>query len=352
MIKERNLNYDLMRLLGLLIIMIAHASPPGWLFQLRNFGTPLLVVGSGLTYALVFSSKPIDVKKFYSKRLKRLIIPAWIFLSFFFLFYLGVSELIDKEYPFSIKQMLSSYLFMDGIGFVWVFKIYLMLALITPIALYLNNRVKNDRFYFGSLLVMYCIYELLNHVIQPHLFGVIDKLFNSVVFILLPYSILYLFSFRMARVARVNILICALSSFALFLALVYLKYSQVGSFVATQNFKYPPTLYYLSYAFFALTIAYLVITKLTIVNQYMKNTITWLSSNSLWIYLWHIFAFYIWRHLAPNPEGDMTLFIIKTVFLFGFGIILTMLQNRIVLLLSMKSQGFKNRLAPFLSSNT
>ncbi|WP_165311481.1 acyltransferase family protein [Vibrio ziniensis] len=101
--KQRNLNYDLIRLLGLLTIMIAHASPPGWLFQLRNFGTPLLVVGSGLTYALIFSSRSIDVKKFYSKRFKRLIIPAWIFLTFFFVFFLGVSELIDEKYLFNFK---------------------------------------------------------------------------------------------------------------------------------------------------------------------------------------------------------------------------------------------------------
>jgi peptidoglycan/LPS O-acetylase OafA/YrhL len=332
--------------------MIAHASPPGWLFQLRNFGTPLLVVGSGLTYALIFSSRSIDIKTFYSRRLKRLIIPVWIFLSFFFLFYIGVSEVSGKEYPFGRNQILGSYLFMGGIGFVWVFKIYLMLSLITPLAVYLNKHVKNDLLYFGSLIAIYCSYELINHMVQPYLSGVTDTIFNSVVFILLPYSILYFFSFRMAKLTRINILICSLFSFALFLTLVYLKYTETGSFVATQNFKYPPTIYYLSYAFFALTMVYLIMTKVNIVNKHIINRVTWLSSNSLWIYLWHIFAFYVWQYLAPSPAGNMALFLTKTVFLFGIGIVLTMLQNKAVLLISIKSQFFKYRLAPLLSSNT
>ena len=59
---ERNFNYDLMRLMGLLIIMVAHSSPPDWLFQLRNFGTPLLIVGSALTYAMIYENRKIHIR--------------------------------------------------------------------------------------------------------------------------------------------------------------------------------------------------------------------------------------------------------------------------------------------------
>jgi hypothetical protein len=349
---ERNLNYDLIRLLGLLIIMIAHSSPPDWLFQLRNFGTPLLVVGSGLTYTLIYSSKKIEIGEFYSKRLKRLVLPAWIFLSFFFLFFYAASEVTAKEYPFNLKKILGSYTFMDGIGFVWVFKIYLMLALITPIAIHLNKRIDSDRFYFFLLILFYIIYELINYIVSPYLVGTINTVFNSIVFILIPYSLVYFYAFRMNRLKSNHLLILSLTSLVIFLSMAFIKYQDTGWFVSTQDFKYPPTIYYLSYAFFAINIIFIVVNKINLEKTNVKYALVWLSSNSLWVYLWHIMAFYIWKFLLQNPNGDLLIFLLKTIFLFAFGIFLTILQNRFVSILSKKNRIFKSKVAPLLSSNT
>ena len=96
----RDVRLDLMRFLGVLIIMIAHAGPSFWLFQLRNFGTPLLIVTSALTYAEIYSVRKLDLKTFYRKRLTRLIIPAWIFLTLFFVSFGIASVVLHKEYPF------------------------------------------------------------------------------------------------------------------------------------------------------------------------------------------------------------------------------------------------------------
>ena len=81
----RNINYDLIRLLGLLIIMVAHSSPPGWIFQLRNFGTPLLVIGSGLTYSLIFASRKLEVKAFYKKKDSQANLSCMAIFKFFLL---------------------------------------------------------------------------------------------------------------------------------------------------------------------------------------------------------------------------------------------------------------------------
>jgi len=331
--------------------MVAHSSPPDWLFQLRNFGTPLLIIGSGLTYALIYSSRKIDVKKFYKKRLSRLILPAWIFLSFFFLVFYFAAIFLGLDYPFTNNDMIDSYLFMEGIGFVWVFKIYLMLALITPIAIYVNAKIKSNTNYLAVLAGAYLLYELLLYVVTPFLYGVYETFFNSIVFILIPYTILFLYAFRLSKLSENQVYVILFLSITIFLVLALFKYLDTGFFVPTQLYKYPPTIYYLSYAFFAINAVFLIIKSIDIKNDFVRSIITWLSSNSLWVYLWHIFAIYMWGYFATEPIEGTLLFSVNLMFLLIFGILCTYIQNKIVLAIPLTNPIWKNKIAPLLSSN-
>jgi len=105
---SRNINLDLMRFLGVLIIMVAHASPPGWIYQLRNFGTPLLIVASALTYRVVYSNRTLITGSFLKKRLTKLILPAWIFLIFGFCMAYLISFAAQIDYPRQWRSSLVS----------------------------------------------------------------------------------------------------------------------------------------------------------------------------------------------------------------------------------------------------
>lgn len=118
--KERNLSFDVFRLVGLFLIMLAHSSPPEWLFQLRNFDVPLLILASGVTYAYLYGGR-IDAVSFYKRRIPKLLIPAWTFLTLFFVLLYIASSLFSLSFPFSISEVYRSYIFRGGIGFVWVF---------------------------------------------------------------------------------------------------------------------------------------------------------------------------------------------------------------------------------------
>ncbi len=349
--KERNLNYDLIRFLGLVVIMLAHSSPPEWIFQLRNFGTPLLVIGSGLTYALIYTYKEMEIRQFFKKRVARLIFPAWMFLSFFFFSFYLAAEFVEKEYPFSLYKIISSYFLMGGIGFVWVFKIYLMLALMTPVALSFNRSVNSNVNYFVALIVLYILYELTLYFLTPYLQGAFESLFNSIIFILAPYSLLYLYAFRLASLKNNTILIIIALSFSTFLALAFVKHQNTGSFVPSQEYKYPPTIYYFSYAFFATNLIFFIVKGVKLTGFFVRKVLVWLSSNSLWIYLWHIFAFYLWAYLFPDPKGNVLLFLVKTAFLFSLGIMCTIIQNTLVSIISVNNHTFKNKIAPLLSGS-
>lgn len=333
--KERNIKLDLLRFFGVLIIMIAHASPPEWLFQLRNFGTPLLIAGSSLTYAFIYKYREINTYSFIKKRMSRLIIPAWIFLTFFFSFFIVMSKILGKNYELSFSEVLESYTFYDGIGFVWIFKIYIILALLTPLALKFSKSTLNNTSYFLIIISVYFLNEIGIYFFLENIPYEIKDFISKIFLILIPYTAIYLYGLRLGQLSSKTILTISLTSFLIFISMAISKYIDQGYFVQTQEYKYPPTLYYLSYAFFCLNLVYFYTSKhLNIEKIVIKELTVWLSSHSLWIYLWHIMGISVWLYIGENKiitlTGTFGLFILKFIFIFSFGILITYIQVSIV----------------------
>jgi fucose 4-O-acetylase-like acetyltransferase len=356
--KNREINLDLMRFIGVLIIMIAHANPPGWLFQLRNFGTPLLIVASSLTYAVIYENRTLNYFTFIKKRLNRLIIPAWIFLTFFFCIFWLVSVVLEKEFPFSVNKILTSYSFYSGIGFVWILKVYIILAFFTPLALKAKKSSISNYGYFTILIFLYVTYEVVLKFSSPYIPENIIFFMNNVIFIIIPYSILYLYGMRLGSLSNIKICSVLLFSFFIFILLLSEKYQECRCYISTQQFKYPPTIYYISYAFFALNLVYLICRNLPKPNEKASKLIFWLSSNSLWIYLWHIMAFYLWefsenyvlwKFSLQYEKADFFVFAIKSFFLLFFGMFFTYIQIILVTKFISSKHVFSRKVSYFLT---
>jgi peptidoglycan/LPS O-acetylase OafA/YrhL len=346
---KRNLNLDVLRLIGVLIIMIAHSSPPDWLFQLRNFGTPLLIVSSAMTYAVIYSKKNIDMLSFLKKRLTRLTIPIWIFLTFFFSVILVITKIIGIPYVFSQEKIIQSYLLIDGIGFVWIFKVYIILALITPLVVVINKKVASENVYYLGVFLSYVIYEFLVYVISPNIEGAMKLVFDNVIFIVIPYSLLYFYGYRLRNMGELKQKILTFLYLIVFSFMACQKYFEFGHFVPTQLYKYPPTIYYLSYALLAIHVVYFIFKDLELSNMKCVPLVVWMSSNSLWIYLWHIMAFYIWKGFWDLPNGDVVKFLMMAAFLLSFGVIVTKLQLCVVKFVTEKNNPAINKLMIYLS---
>lgn len=324
--KQRDLSIDIMRFLGVLSIMIAHADPPEWVFQLRNFGMPMLVVASGMAHAVIYQSRPLMVGAFYRHRLSRLVVPTWIFMLGFFPLLYGVLKLVGKPYPFDLKYIIGSLTFYSGTGFFWIFKIYILLALITPLALRVKKSALSNAVFFWALGIGYIAYEISIPLLTGMLPESLHGFLNEVVFIVVPYMLIFLFGLRMGELTNRQVLSVALVSFGLFLVIALRKLLFFGEFIQTQEFKYPPTLYYLAYGFFGLSMVYL------LGRRYAGKikrpaVITWLSSHSLWIYLWHIVAYYIWIYTLGSPRDSWLLSILDSLFMLGFGVGAVLLQG-------------------------
>ena len=327
---ERVRSIDFLRFLGALLVMLAHTEPPPWLFHLRNFGTPLLIVVAALSVVVVFRERPLRPAEFLKKRLLKLTVPAWLFLSFFFGVVLVYAHVIGKPFPFSARQVITSYALDSGIGYMWIFKVYLIVALLTPPLLQFKASVTHKLTYFGILAAAYVLYEVLNVFVQANVSSsAVLAFIDDSLIVVLPYSILFAYGLELPEMSDRQVLISAAVSLAVFAALVALKFSQAGHLVSTQAFKYPPTLYYLSYAFGCLNLLYL-LAKSALVKRLPAGPIAWLSSNLLWIYLWHIMGLFIWNAVIGPAQGVLWVSTIKLAFVVAFGVSFTWLQKRIL----------------------
>jgi len=323
--QERNLTIDLLRVFGGLIVMAAHVPLAEALFQARNFGTPMLIIVSALAAAVVFHERPPRTLAFLKRRLHKLVLQPWCFLTIFFALFLGAAHLLHKSFPFTAHDVIFSYAFEGGIGYVWIFKVYVTIALITPALIYFKSTASR-RTYFGALLMAYVANEAVGMLLHQWVHDegslqVIDDTALTVV----PYTILFAYGLELAALTDLTVALVAGASFGVFLLLATLKYAQVGHFIATQQFKYPPTLYYLSYGLFGVNTVYLALKSIR-VAQTARSALVWLASNMLWIYLWHIMGIFIWQYVAGPLRSGGLWSLIELAFIVGFGICMTRVQ--------------------------
>ena len=167
----RDNKVDILRALAIVCIILAHSQPNSIIFQIRNFDVVLMVMLLGNSFYLSSRNKSLNYLSYIKKRFQRLVIPTWIFLSVFFCFYYLVSLAIGEKFYFSTSRIIHSYFLTEGIGFVWVIKVFFIVALLSPFILQLSKKIESNRQYFLWLVTGYVVYAMLLSV-KPYLNGV------------------------------------------------------------------------------------------------------------------------------------------------------------------------------------
>ena len=135
----RLLTIDAARFIGISLIILAHVLGPGsLLFQIRSFDVPLMVFISGLTS----SGKEIpSYWKYFIHRFLRLMIPVWLFYSLYFVvLYIGTRLNWGIGIP-SWGTIGRTFLCLEGYG--WIIRVFVLITLVTPLLIKLEDRVKN-----------------------------------------------------------------------------------------------------------------------------------------------------------------------------------------------------------------
>lgn len=312
----RNEKIDFLRFIGLSMIILAHVNPPEILFQLRNFDVPLMVIVSGMSFGLVFREEPY--LGYVWKRIKRLVFPVWIFLTL----YLGASWIFNIPVA-DLSFIVKSYLLIGGIEYLWIIRVFLFIALIAPLIAVLNKRVHSNGKYLAILGTFFLVHEAVKYVILPYADVGIGKGVYLLVSYVFPYSFLFALGLRIPHLkAKTNHQLIVVSM-AIFVSLFAFLSLHAGKFVDTQTYKYPPSIYYLSYAVFVSVFLWCVSQPLwdfVKENAGVRNLVLFVAQNSIWLYLWHI----------PLIEAIQKNFVSKYVLIYAISILVTYIQTSLV----------------------
>ena len=296
---------DVLKAIGLLCIILAHVKPPNIIFQLRNFDVILMIMIS--SYLGIKSYKNKTTLNYYIKRFKRLVLPTWIFLVFFFT--------VFKTSAISYEKVLNSFALDEGIGYVWIIRIYFLISLLIPLCQNIIRKYKKKNVIITTLL-FYIIYEvccyngLFNNKIMLYLFAYI-----------VPCYLLIIISYYIFDNKKMQIITFVISMLV-FIVIELLIYKENGCFLATQTQKYPFRVLYLSYAISASSLIILLFRNWDN-NHYSDGIIKFISSHSLWIYLWHIMIIYKINSYSIN-------WIIKYIIVITLATIVTYFQSLLI----------------------
>ena len=324
--RKRDINFDILKVIGLFCVIIAHTDPPEALFYFQSFDVPLMVMISGAVFMYSSRNRIDDSWTYIKKRLLRLIVPTWTFLVFFFIATFVVFSASGKRYPFTVQQIMDNFALLHG--YVWIIRVFMLVAVITPLLFRLRTSLSNRRF-FMVLLTAYLAYEVIYLLSGQREQSGVFPVIGAVVFYLLPYGCLFGLGMSLTRLESRNIGVLAVLCLGVFSVLLAYKYYAEAS-LRLQEYKYPPRLFFMAYATGVSLLLYLLVDRIRIASRFIIDAITFISSSSLWIYLWHIFFIYYWNvfvyHFIP-AAGNFTITFLAVIVL---SISTAYVQKRIV----------------------
>ena len=284
---RRDLRLDYVRVIGILLVIMAHTSLNNYVSNIRPFDVAMLVCVAGASYSF---SKPITSFKEYlnylKKRFIRLVIPVWLFLTFYF----ALTFLLSGEMIYSFSTMASTYLLLNGIGYVWIFRIMLMMALINPLLRIISDKINSSfskalmlelaLIFFNELLAIICIY----------VFGdsILFKIIKMTVCYFIGYGILSIMGMIFIKLKTNDLVKLIVINGVIVLLSTYIY----GVF-SPSDFKYPPMTQFICYGLFACILFYLLFSWKTSSNVTINKAIVWLSKYSLNVYLAHILVIFL-----------------------------------------------------------
>ncbi|PPC74854.1 acyltransferase [Pokkaliibacter plantistimulans] len=337
----RDVRVDILRFIGLSMIILAHVEPPSILYQLRNFDVPLMVLVSGMSFGISYAANE-SYLSYVLKRLRRLVAPVWLFLTFFFL---SIYCINPDDQVLNAKTVLTSYGLVSGIGYVWIIRVFIMVALIAPFFYHMHREIKSNVNYFSCIALLFFMFEIFRYFTLPYINEGLFKVVSLVTHFAIPYALVFALGLRLYSLSQRGLIVLLIVNLLIFMITACYLFFVSGGIVPTQQFKYPPSYYYFSYAIFVGLGMFLISSSLANVlkNLRLIDLVRFIAKNSIWIYLWHI---PLVMFISING------FSIKYVVVYLGALIVTFVQVmcvKLVIVPRCKTQSFKNNICSILT---
>lgn len=198
------------------------------------------------------------------------------------------------------------------LGFMWVIWVYLVCACMIP---FISN-IKINKKSVSIIIAIYVCFELFSKTKLPE-----NRFMYMSIFTIIPYGCMALLGYNLSKIKKTIYWI--IGSFSVFVVIAIGLYLHHGVYVQTDAYKYPAQLYYLS---FAVGVSIYLYSFLRNKHLPTNKMLSFISSSSLWIYLWHILALYAVKMFIP--DDDKWLF--QYVLIIIIAISITYIQNIII----------------------
>lgn len=314
---ERDYRIDWMRAIGTFLVIMAHTSPPPLLQNIRTFDVVMLVFISGMSFAYSYKRR-VAVSSYVKKRIKKLVVPTYILLVFLFTASYLACLIIKRQQVFDVKTVFYSFAYLDkGIGYIWIVKVYIMTALSNYIAIRFLDSKNRAIGMYAIVGLSLLAFELISAQVYGN-----NLLIDSYLINVLPYCAVSICGILWVRydVVRKPMIYTVLFLFGLYQAVLVIK----GIGFNPDSFKYPPSVYYISYG---ICISLLL---LRFIPSKAPAPIIWVSMNSFDIYLSHvlfIFAFNLLEEI--NGFSWVSIWWVKYSLTVGLALVFCLFLNKV-----------------------
>lgn len=316
---KREPSIDILRFIGLSLLILAHVDSPFIIHQIRMFDVPMMVFISGLSYG----GKDIDdIGKFYLNRIKRLLIPVWTFIPIYLapLAILQATGVLRAGLTWS--GFFGSFVFYgEAMGYIWIYKVFLIVMLFAPLLIRINNRTKSNSLYFLYVLSIIALQQLLCVWCKSDPSIPFKGLMETYGLYILGYLPLFMLGLRVrsSEIKIERLFLFLVGAVTVFSAVFY--YYSEGLPYQLTTFKYPPQAYYIIYGCFMSILLWYY--KAPITKVLDNKFVLYVGQNSDWIYLWH--AFFVFYVTYVVKQWYFQYFII-----YALAIVFCVIQKKIV----------------------
>lgn len=288
----RDLKVDTLRAVAILSILLAHSGVKYFIFNLRSFDVPLMAFCLGISY--YYSSKDTSYFNYIKKRIKRLLLPTFLFLIILFdLFYI-VDFLLDIPYQFNFNYIIHSFYMDTSYGYGWIMRTFFLICLIIPFFYKLGEKVSKVQ---SMILIFFFLVVIQYFLIRLGSFIPKDNQYYYEQILLIPFGYCPIV-FLGILAKKINVKSGIKISFIMFFSLIISLY--VYGFSGFNTFKYPPEAPYIFYGTMCSIVLWLLTQLFEFRNPKVINSIVFLSKNSQKIYFVHVFYIFIYEFYLRN----------------------------------------------------
>ena len=193
----------------------------------------------GMSYGI--STRKEGYIKYLLRRFQRLVIPAWIFLAVYFVLFSILGKL-NAEIQFSLSMYIRSFLLLDGIGYVWIIRVYMLIAILCPVIRLISDKVLNQWFFLLILTLVCMLYMIILNIVGYLPSFIMKSFINYCGIYMIGYGMVSAlgYRYRQFKLQQKIALLFILITYFVFYIVRY-------GYISIQQYKYPPAIYYLSY---------------------------------------------------------------------------------------------------------